>query len=359
MELDTGLTRQRLHVDAPSVTGQHTCGPRGRDTAVVEVPRGEQRHPVPSGSQLRRVLHDVQMRVSGPHQEQITQRGVVRCEWNSSHDIDSLLTVQFGLDAGRLTPLARLRAQPAAGSSPSLLTAVLNAAMFGARRRHVTATTPDHGEHMREAGKESSDIAGSPSVTPGCNDAATAARAARTSAFAEYLEPEIDVLLRVARTLTGTWADAEDLVQDTLIRAYRALDSFDGAHPRAWLLTILRNTNINSHRRQRPDLLDDDDSLERHTPAFGATETSTPEQAVTERELGEDLHQAVAALDPKFSAVLLLVDVDELSYAEVAEVLGIAVGTVTSRLSRARKRIRHDLNAAAKSKPDSKSKRSS
>ncbi len=212
---------------------------------------------------------------------------------------------------------------------------------------------------MREAGKEPSDIAGSPSVTPGLNDAAPAAQAARSSAFAEYVEPEIDVLLRVARTLTGTWADAEDLVQDSLIRAYRGLDSFDGAHPRAWLLTILRNANINSHRRQRPDLLDGDDYLERHTPAFGATETSTPEQAVTERELGEDLHRAVAALDPKFSTVLLLVDVDELSYAEVADVLGIAVGTVTSRLSRARKRIRHDLNAAAESKSDSQSRRSS
>lgn len=72
-------------------------------------------------------------------------------------------------------------------------------------------------------------------------------------AFARYVEPEVEVLLRVARTLTGSWADAEDLVQDTLIWAYRGVGRFDGAHPRAWLLTILRNTNQNAHRRRRPD----------------------------------------------------------------------------------------------------------
>jgi len=185
-------------------------------------------------------------------------------------------------------------------------------------------------------------------VTPGLNDAATTNQAARTRAFAQHIEPEIHVLLRVARTLTGSWADAEDLVQDTLIRAYRGLESFDGAHPRAWLLTILRNANMNSHRRRRPDLLDADDSPERHKPAFGATTTPSPEQIVTERELGDDLQRAVAALDPKFATVLLLVYVDDLTYSEAADILGIAVGTVTSRLSRARKRLRHDLNVNAR-----------
>lgn len=225
--------------------------------------------------------------------------------------------------------------------------------MFSPHSRRNGLAMPNTERETPASGKEPPGAAGFPSVNPGPNDATTAAQTARTRAFAEYIEPEIGVLLRVARTVTGTWADAEDLVQDTLIRAYRALDSFDGAHPRAWLLTILRNTNINSHRRQRPDLLDGDDNLERHTPAFGVVDTSSPEQALTDRELGEDLHRAVAALDPKFSTVLLLVDVDDLSYAEVADVLGIAVGTVTSRLSRARKRLRHDLNATAKSQPQS------
>ncbi len=71
--------------------------------------------------------------------------------------------------------------------------------------------------------KEATRSPGFPSVTPGLNDAATGNQAARKRAFAQHVEPEIDVLLRVARTLTGSWADAEDLVQDTLIRAYRGL----------------------------------------------------------------------------------------------------------------------------------------
>lgn len=227
------------------------------------------------------------------------------------------------------------------------------------RRRSTRQGADSYRGSGTARGKEPSATPGSGSVIPGVNDVATAARAARGSAFAEHVEPEIDVLLRVARTLTGSWSDAEDLVQDTLIRAYRGLDSFDGAHPRAWLLTILRNTNINSHRRQRPGLLDGDDDLERHRPAFGAGESSSPEQLITDRELSADLHRAVAALDPKFSTVLLLVDVDDLTYSEVADVLGIAVGTVTSRLSRARKRLRHDLTATAKSRSGPTSRRSS
>ena len=67
--------------------------------------------------------------------------------------------------------------------------------------------------------------------------------------------PEIQVLFRVARSLTRNDADAEDLVQDTLIRPHRSVDAFDGKHPRACLLTILRNTHINRNRRRRPELL--------------------------------------------------------------------------------------------------------
>lgn len=216
-----------------------------------------------------------------------------------------------------------------------------------------TDRRPPRPGHAPDSGKHRAAVAGSLDVSPGLSDTASAAHAAREKAFAQFVEPEIDVLLRVARTLTGSWVDAEDLVQDTLIRAYRSVGSFDGAHPRAWLLTILRNTNINSHRRRRPDLLEDADSLEQHAPAFGASATPSPEQAVTDRLLDENLHRAVAALDPKFSTVLLLVDVDDLSYAEAADVLGIAVGTVTSRLSRARNRLRHDLNAITNSRRSS------
>lgn len=103
----------------------------------------------------------------------------------------------------------------------------------------------------------------------GMTSAAAGSTAERQRAFRAYVEPEIDVLLRVAQTLTGSWADSEDLVQDTLVRAYRAIDRFDGAHPRAWLLTILRHTHLNSTRRQRPDLAPEGMDLATHRPAFG------------------------------------------------------------------------------------------
>ena len=74
------------------------------------------------------------------------------------------------------------------------------------------------------------------------------------AAFERYVVPELPVLLRVARSLTRHDSEAEDLVQDTLLRAFRAIDGFDGRYPRAWLLTIMRNTHINAHRRKRPEL---------------------------------------------------------------------------------------------------------
>lgn len=166
-------------------------------------------------------------------------------------------------------------------------------------------------------------------------------------AFARWVEPELDVLLRVARSLTGSWADAEDVVQETLIRAYRGIDGFDGAHPRAWLLTIVRRTYLNSVRRRRPGLLDDAARLESKRPAFGRHDVPTPEDVVTDRHLDDALEEAIDGLDARFRTVLLLVDVDDLTYAEVGETLGIPVGTVMSRLSRARSRVRDRLAGSA------------
>ncbi len=164
-------------------------------------------------------------------------------------------------------------------------------------------------------------------------------------AFRAHVEPEIPVMLRVALSLTGNRADAEDLVQESLIRAFRALGSFDGRHPRAWLLTILRNTNVNLHRRQRPGLVEDWEALRKSRPAFGAATQASPEDIILDGMLDERLAAAMAELDPKFRAVVLLVDAQELTYAEAAAALGVPVGTVMSRLSRARDRLRRRLGA--------------
>ncbi len=161
--------------------------------------------------------------------------------------------------------------------------------------------------------------------------------------FREVVEPEIAVMLRVARSLSASDADAEDLVQESLIRAYRGLDRFDGRHPRAWLLTILRNTNINLHRRQRPVLADDWELTHAARPAFGSAEQASAEDSFVAEELDAALGQALAGLDPRFRSAMVLVDIHDLSYAEAAAVLGVPVGTVMSRLSRARDRVRRAL----------------
>lgn len=168
-------------------------------------------------------------------------------------------------------------------------------------------------------------------------------QATAKEAFDRHVVPEIEVLLRVARSLTHNAADAEDLVQDTLVRAFRAIDRFDGRHPRAWLLRILRNTHINRNRRQRPELLrDPDGSSNQLAQLAGAEQTD----ASVDAGFAAEIEQALADLDEPFRRVIELVDVEGFSYAEAAEALGIPVGTVMSRLHRARGRVRDRLNHA-------------
>jgi RNA polymerase sigma-70 factor (ECF subfamily) len=164
----------------------------------------------------------------------------------------------------------------------------------------------------------------------------------RQQAFTEYVVPEIEVLYRVARSLTAQAADAEDLVQDTLIRAYRSIDRFDGQYPRAWLLTILRNTEHNRHRRRRPHLLDDPDELA--DLAVAAT-TPGPEDLLIDAMFDATVEQAFQALPEKYRQAIALVDIHGLSYAQAAALLDVPVGTVMSRLHRARDRIRRQLRA--------------
>lgn len=163
--------------------------------------------------------------------------------------------------------------------------------------------------------------------------------------FATYVVPEIEVLLRVANTLTRHHAEAEDLVQDTLLRAFRGIDGFDGRHPRAWLLTILRNTHINRHRRQRPELLDDPDAT-MAAWADSSTTGESPEGLVVGATFDAVVEDALAHLPNDFRRTIELVDILGLTYAEAAEVLGVPVGTVMSRIHRGRHRIRDRLVAA-------------
>ncbi|MEQ8716088.1 MAG: sigma-70 family RNA polymerase sigma factor [Acidimicrobiales bacterium] len=162
-------------------------------------------------------------------------------------------------------------------------------------------------------------------------------------AFEAHVLPELDVLYRVARSITRNPTDAEDLVQDTLLRAYRAIDRFDGRYPRAWLLTIMRNAQINRVRRRRPELMrDPDTTLERL--ADEDAEALDVEALVVEATFDATVAAALDDLPEKFRAVVELVDMEGLAYQEAADRLGIPVGTVMSRLHRARRRMRDALD---------------
>jgi len=161
-------------------------------------------------------------------------------------------------------------------------------------------------------------------------------------AFDRYVVPEIEVLYRVARSITRNPTDAEDLVQDTMLRAYRGIGRFDGRHPRAWLLTIMRNAQINRVRRKRPELLRDPDATMERLADEGSSEIG-PENQVVESGYDAAVENAVGALPEKFRAVVELVDIQALSYQEAAQILDVPTGTVMSRLHRARTRIRKHL----------------
>lgn len=157
-------------------------------------------------------------------------------------------------------------------------------------------------------------------------------------AFERFVVPELAVLTRVARSLTRRPADAEDVVQDTLLRAYRAIGRFDGRHPRAWLLTILRNAHANQNRGTCPSLLPDPETsqalLERNGSHIDVAEV------VVGPAIEPRVEAAVARLPYTFRQVIELVDLNGLSYREAAAALGVPPGTVMSRLHRARQRVR-------------------
>ncbi len=173
----------------------------------------------------------------------------------------------------------------------------------------------------------------------------SASPTADPSAFDKYVVPEIPVLYRVALSLAGQQADAEDLVQDTLIRAYRAIDRFDGAYPRAWLLTILRHTHLNRVRVRSAVLLADGDGVAATMDRLG-TATEAAEEVVVSEMFEAVVAEALSALPEKHRRVIQLVDFEGLSYQEAADWLGVPRGTVMSRLHRARTRIRTRLTAA-------------
>jgi RNA polymerase sigma-70 factor (ECF subfamily) len=162
---------------------------------------------------------------------------------------------------------------------------------------------------------------------------------------------QIDALYRTALRFTRNASDAEDLVQETYLRAFRALHQFtEGTNLRAWLFRILTNTYINEYRKRqrRPTntSLDDieDFYLYDHLVDSGVQPgEERPEDIVLERLTTADVQAAIDELSEEFRQVVVLADVEGFSYREIADIVGIPVGTVMSRLFRARRRLRRVL----------------
>ena len=155
--------------------------------------------------------------------------------------------------------------------------------------------------------------------------------------------PYVDSLYGTALRLTRRPQDAEDLVQETYLKAFRAVDRFEpGTNLRAWLFTILHNTARNRARdRARDAVTADSEAVERADDNAGAWSPAgsgdTPETLLLRETLTPDLQAALEALPGPFRQAVWLRDVEEFSYAEIAEMLAIPVGTVMSRISRGRR----------------------
>jgi len=171
-------------------------------------------------------------------------------------------------------------------------------------------------------------------------------------AFEAEALASLDSLYRAALRLTRVPADAEDLVQDTYLKAFRAADRFaPGTNMRAWLFTILHNTARNRVRdRARDTVAIDSEVIHRATdaPAPAGSEAGageTPETLLLRETLGPELQADIDELPDAFRQAVWLRDVEEFSYAEIASMLSIPLGTVMSRISRGRRLLFDKLKA--------------
>lgn len=165
--------------------------------------------------------------------------------------------------------------------------------------------------------------------------------------FERLAEKEMSSVLGLALRLTRDRDRAEDLAMEALLRAYEAFDRFDGRNFKAWILRIVTNLYINQYRarqRESPPVSLEDENL----PDPAAPEEAIPDRVLWEGLLSEDVEQALARLPEEFRLAVILSDIEGLSYQEIAEVTGVPLGTVRSRISRGRAILRRELEQFAR-----------
>jgi RNA polymerase sigma-70 factor (ECF subfamily) len=167
--------------------------------------------------------------------------------------------------------------------------------------------------------------------------------------FERLILPHLGAAYNLARHLTGNDQDAQDVVQEAYIRAFKAFDSFSNVNSAGWILTIVRNTCYTRLKRnqsaQPMESFNEDLHMNAAVPLGSATgfKQPTPEELVITDANQKIVRQAVAALPIGYREVIILREFEGLSYREIGKIVGIPIGTVMSRLARARKHLQHSL----------------
>ena len=161
--------------------------------------------------------------------------------------------------------------------------------------------------------------------------------------FEQLVLPHLDSAMNLARWLLRNRSDAEDVVQEAMLRAYRFFDRFRGGEARAWLLQIVRNSCYSWLQKNRPsEVMTEFDEESHCRPA------PTPETLAVQADERRTLIEALESLPPRSREVIVLRELEDCSYKEIAEITGIPIGTVMSTLSRGRERLNRFLTSAAR-----------
>lgn len=160
--------------------------------------------------------------------------------------------------------------------------------------------------------------------------------------------PHIDSAFNLARWLAHSKEDAEDIVQEAYLRAFKFFDGFQGENGRPWLLSIVRNTFYTWHQQNKAgknsvEFDEDLHAIDMEAAADAPQAGKNPEALLIEKESRRELNRALKALPTEFREVLVMREFEELSYKEIAGIVGIPIGTVMSRLARGRKQLANIL----------------
>jgi RNA polymerase sigma-70 factor, ECF subfamily len=170
------------------------------------------------------------------------------------------------------------------------------------------------------------------------------ARAGDSRAFGELIRPHVPSIRRFAYAFARRWSDADDLAQEALLKAFRAMPSYEGrASLGTWLYSVTRSVCYDHHRSKLARARNAEDPLDELGEGAPASPLASPERQLEARDDAELLWRALKALPAEFRVPLVLFEIEGLGYEEIASVEGVPIGTIRSRLSRARQQLRARL----------------